>query len=148
MLSISKIAFFIPATPFLAACLILILLISFNRTVNRLSKPVTFIIVNSVVLPTLVAMFLSFKHLYGEVVNSSINLFGLHYLINLKLDSASEISIIFIGLISLLIMILSYVRLPRQKGYVRYFISLGFISSILFLVVLSNDFSYGFLSNF
>ena len=56
----------------------------------------------------------------------------------LRVGVTSAISIAF-GLIVLTVMVSSYFLLDRKKGYVRYFILLGFISGSVFTFILSGD---------
>ena len=58
-------------------------------------------------------------------------------------DEASEILLIISGIIALVIMLLSYIKLPRNKGYVMYLASVCSFFGRLVLYVLStysNDF--------
>ena len=121
-----------PSIPLLAAIFTAVLLISFNRTINRLTKPISFLLISSVLLSTIYSLILFFKHITGVSNFNPLSIIDTDYTLNLNLNSTSEIYLISIGSIALIIMIFSYLRLPRQKGYVRYLISLSFFSGLLF----------------
>ncbi len=135
-------SFLIPLIPLSFSLLIASLLFSFNRTMNRLSKPVSFILINSVLASTLYAGFLFYRHVSGEFEIKPFGLFNSNLLISFRLDESSEILLIISGLIALTIMLLSYIKLPRNKGYVMYLTSLCFFFGFLFLYCLSTYSSY------
>ena len=132
MITLVDSALLIPSIPLLAAIFTAVLLISFNRTINRLTKPISFLLISSVLLSTIYSLILFFKHITGVSNFNPLSIIDTDYTLNLNLNSTSEIYLISIGSIALIIMIFSYLRLPRQKGYVRYLISLSFFSGLLF----------------
>ena len=138
-------SFLIPLLPLSFSLLIAILVFSFNRTMNRLSKPVSFLLINSILVSTLYSVYLFYKHVNGKVDLQPFLLFNSDFIINFRLNESSEILLIIIGIIALVIMLLSYVKLPRNKGYVMYLTSLCSSFGLLFLYILST-YSARFLS--
>ena len=141
-------SFLIPLLPLSFSLLIAILVFSFNRTMNRLTKPVSFLLINSILVSTLYSGFLFYRHVNGKFEIQPFLLFNSDFLISFRLDESSEILLIISGIIALSIMLLSYIKLPRNKGYVMYLTSVCSFFGLLFLYVLSTystDFiSFGF----
>ncbi len=131
----------IPALPIISALLIGILLVSFNRTMNRLTKPVSFLIINSAAFSTLYALYFVYKHVSGKLYISPLEILNLDYKLSLNLNNSSEISAVFIGIVAIFTMLLSYFKLPRSKGYVAYLVFLSASLGLLFLFAFSNIFS-------
>ena len=130
-------SFLIPLIPLSFSLLIAILLFSFNRTMNRLTKPVSFLLINSILVSTLYSGFLLYRHVNGEFDIQPFGLFNSDVLISFKLDESSEIVLIISGVIALVLMLFSYIKLPRNKGYVMYLTSVCSFFGLLFLYVLS-----------
>ena len=123
------------------ALLILILLVSFNRTMNRLTKPVSFLAVSSLLSSALISAFLYFKKIEGEVFLSNyLKLFESTNLV-LHLNTINEKIVIFFTIIVSLVIGLLFYKLPRQKGYVSLIIGISFISSSIIFAVMFLDFS-------
>ncbi len=131
----------IPLIPLVTALLIFVLLVSFNRTLNRLTKPVTALIALSLLSSTFISSFDYFKKIEEELVLSEFLKFfeGTNLAIHLSL--LNEKIIIFFSLIMILIIGLSFYKLPRKKGYVSLMIGLGLISSSVMISMLLIDFS-------
>ncbi len=131
----------IPLIPLVTSLFILILLASFNRTLNRLTKPVTALVVLSLLSSAFISLFDYFKKIEKELVLSEFLKFfeGKNLVIHLNL--VNEKIIIFFSLIMILIIGISFYKLPRKKGYVSLMISLGLISSSVMLSILLIDFS-------
>ncbi len=123
------------------ALFILILLASFNRTINRLTKPVSFLVVFSLLCSTLISSYLYVKKIEGELFLSNyLRLFESKNLV-LHLNSLTEkITIFFTVIMAIVIGVLFY-KLPRQKGYVSFLIGISFVSSLIIFVVMFLDFS-------
>lgn len=136
-----NISFLIPLIPMGMALFILILLVSFNRTINRLTKPVSALVVFSLLSSALISTFLYFKKIEGEVFFSNyLKLFESTNLV-LHLNSLTEkIEIFFTVIIAIVIGLLFY-KLPRRKGYVTLIIGISLISSSIMFAVLFLDFS-------
>lgn len=124
-----------------AALFIFVLLASFNRTVNRLTKPVSAIIALSLLSSCLISSFYYFKKIEGDLFLSDfLKLFEETNLV-MHLNLVSEKIIIFFSLIMIIIIGGLFYKLPRQKGYVSLMIGLGLISSSVMLSILLMDFS-------
>ena len=131
----------IPLIPLLTSLFILILLASFNRTLNRLTKPVTALVVLSLLSSAFISSFDYFKKIEEELVLSEIFKFFEEKNLVIHLNLVNEKIIIFFSLIMILIIGISFYKLPRKKGYVSFMISLGLISSSVMLSILLLDFS-------
>ena len=131
----------IPLIPLITCLFIFILLVSFNRTLNRLTKPVTSLVALSLLSSALISLFDYFKKIEEELVLSElIKSFEEKNLV-IHLNLVNEKIIIFFSLIMLLIIGLSFYKLPRKQGYVSLMISLGLISSSVMISILLIDFS-------
>ena len=131
----------IPLIPLVTSFLILILLASFNRTINRLTKPVTALVALSLLSSAFISLFDYFKKIEEELVLSEVLKFFEEKNLVIHLNLVNEKIIIFFSLIMILIIGISYYKLPRKKGYVSLMISLGLISSSVILSILLIDFS-------
>ena len=131
----------IPLIPLGIALLILILLVSFNRTINRLTKPVSALAVFSLLSSALISTFLYFKKIEGEVFLSDyLKLFGSTNL-TLHLNSLTEKIVIFFAVIIAIVIGVLFYKLPRRKGYVSLIIGISLISSSIMFAVFFLDFS-------
>ena len=131
----------IPLIPLVTSFFILILLASFNRTLNRFTKPVTALISLSLLSSALISLFDYFKKIEEELVLSEFLKFFEEKNLVIHLNLVNEKIIIFFSLIMILIIGISFYKLPRKKGYVSLMISLGLISSSVILSILLIDFS-------
>ena len=131
----------IPLIPLVTTLFIFILLVSFNRTLNRLTKPVTALIALSLLSSALISLFDYFKKIEKELVLSEFLKFFEETNLVIHLNLVNEKIIIFFSLIMILIIGLSFYKLPRKKGYVSLMISLGLISSSVMISILLIDFS-------
>ena len=131
----------IPLIPLVTSVFILILLASFNKTLNRLTKPVSALVALSLLGSAFISSFDYFNKIEEELVLSEFLKFfeGKNLVIHLNL--VNEKIIIFFSLIMILIIGISFYKLPRKKGYVSLMISLGLISSSVILSILLIDFS-------
>ena len=124
-----------------AALFIFALLASFNRTVNRLTKPVSAIIALSLLGSCFISSFYYFKQIEGDLFLSDfLKMFDETNLV-MHLNLVSEKIIIFFSLIMIIIIGGLFYKLPRKKGYVSLMIGLGLISSSVMLSILLMDFS-------
>ena len=121
----------LPTIPLGMAVFLFLLLRLFNRTINRLTKPVSYLAISSILFSSFLSLFLLSNHIEGQMDLSQ-------YLSSLKnanlefhLNSLTEKIIIIIGVIISLIIIFSMSKLPRKKGYVLYIINLSLASSLL-----------------
>ena len=131
----------IPLIPLVTSIFILILLVSFNRTINRLTKPVTAMVSLSLLSSAFISSFDYFKKIEEELVLSEVLKFFEEKNLVIHLNLVNEKIIIFFSLIMILIIGISFYKLPRKKGYVSLMISLGLISSAVMLTILLKDFS-------
>ncbi len=131
----------IPLIPLVTSLFILFLLASFNRTLNRLTKPVTALVALSLLSSAFISLFDYFKKIEEELVLSEFLKFFDEKNLVIHLNLVNEKIIIFFSLIMILIIGISFYKLPRKKGYVALMISLGLISSSVILSILLIDFS-------
>ena len=131
----------IPLIPLVTALFIFVLLVSFNRTLNRLTKPVTALVALSLLSSALISSFDYFKKIEEELVLSKFLKYFEETNLVMHLNLINEKIIIFFSLIMTLVIGLSFYKLPRKKGYVLLMIGLGFISSSVMISILLIDFS-------
>ena len=131
----------IPLIPLVTALFVFILLVSFNRTLNRLTKPVTALVALSLLSSAFISSFDYLKKIEEELVLSKFLKFFDEKNLVLHLNLVNEKILIFFSLLMILIIGLSFYKLPRKKGYVLLMISLGLISSSVILSILLIDFS-------
>ena len=127
----------IPGIPLMASFFIALLLLSFSKTMNRLTKPVSYFLIASLSFSELINFILLKKNIAGNDI-----LFGSKF--ELIVDRPALLVSESIGLIFLLIMLFSVAKLNRRNGYVRYFIVLGLLSGCVYLF----SFSGGLFHNF
>ena len=131
----------IPLIPLVTSLFIFVLLVSFNRTLNRLTKPVTALVILSLLGSAFISSYDYFKKIEEELVLSKFLKFFEKTNLVIHLNLINEKIIIFFLLIMILVIGLSFYKLPRKKGYVSLIISLGLISSSVMLSILLIDFS-------
>ena len=131
----------IPLIPLVTALFIFILLVSFYRTLNRLTKPVTALVALSLLSSAFISSYDYFKKIEEELVLSEVLKFFEEKNLVIHLNLVNEKIIIFFSLIMILIIGLSFYKLPRKEGYVSMMISLGLISSSVMLSILLIDLS-------
>ena len=131
----------IPLIPFFTSLFIFVLLVSFNRTLNRLTKPVTALVALSLLSSAFISGFDYLNKIEGELVLSKFLKFFEDTNLVIHLNLINEKIIIFFSLIMTLVIGLSFYKLPRKKGYVSLMISLGLISSSVMVSILLIDFS-------
>ena len=127
----------IPSFPIIASSLMAVLLLSFSKTMNRLTKPVSYFLIASLTFSELINFILFKKNIEGNDP-----LFGGKF--QLIVDRSALLVGESIGLIFLLIMILSVAKLKRRTGYVRYFVVLGFLSGCVYLFSFSGSLFHNF----
>ena len=131
----------IPLIPLVTSLFIFVLLVSFNRTLNRLTKPVSALIGLSLLSSAFISSFDYFKKIQEELVLSKFLKFLENTNLVIHLNLVNEKIIIFFSLIMTLVIGLSFYKLPRKKGYISLMISLGLISSSVMISILLIDFS-------
>ena len=127
----------IPGIPIIASVFITVLLLSFSKTMNRLTKPVSYTFIISLALSEVIN-FILFKN----------NTVGNNLILGSKFELVVDKSALFfselIGFVFLLIMLFSFAKLQRRNGYVRYFIFLGFFSGLVYLFSFSGSLFHDF----
>ena len=127
----------IPGIPIIASVFITVLLLSFSKTMNRLTKPVSYIFIISLALSEIIN-FILFKN----------NTVGNNLILGRKFELVVDKSALFfselIGFVFLLIMLFSFAKLQRRNGYVRYFVFLGFFSGLVYLFSFSGSLFHDF----
>ena len=132
---------FLPMLPLGMAFSLFILLRLFTRTINRLTKPVSFLILISIIIPIFLSLFYLSNHIEGNL-GLPINLIFLENLnLQIHLNALTEKLTILIGTISSLIILFSVFKLPRNKGYVSYMVSIGFVTALLIMSTIFYDFN-------
>ncbi len=127
--------------PLAGAILIGLLLISFNKTMNRLSKPVSTFSASCQGVSAVLSYALMRQEFSNPTVKEIIFNLGdkirvLNIQLGIILDKPGATILAFISTISLLLIILSHQLMYRKKKYVLFFIFLGlFNSSLLYLSV-------------
>ncbi len=127
----------IPGFPLIASVFIALLLLSFSKTMNRLTKPVSYFFIISITFSEIINFILLKKNISGNNL-----LFGSNF--QLVVDRQALIVSESIGLIFLVIMLFSVTKLERRNGYVRYFISLGLLSGLVYLFSFSGSLFHNF----
>ena len=141
MTMLLNLTWLIPGLPLLASIFIAVLLLSFSKTMNRLTKPVSYFIIISLTFSEIINFILFKNNISGNDL-----LFGSNLV--LVIDRPALLVAESIGLIFLLIMLFSVAKLERRNGYVRYFISLGLLSSLVYLFSFSGSLFHNFYDPF
>ena len=131
---------FLPALPLGMSIVLFVLLKLFKRTVNRLTKPASFLILISTISSILLSLFYLSNHVEGNLDLPQNLIFLENFNLQIHLNALTEKLIILISTLSALIIIYSVIKLPRRNGYVLYMVSVGFITSFLIFFTLI----YGF----
>ena len=134
-----KVSWLIPFSPLLVSFLISILLITFNRTMNRLGRPISYLVITSIGLSTTLSFLLYNNHLSGEVFDWYLYLFSSELHLGVYVDEIAMLTSMIFGLLGLIIMISFFYFTDRQKGYISSFLSLGFVWGLIFSFILSGD---------
>ena len=127
----------IPGLPIIASIFIALLLLSFSKTMNRLTKPVSYFLIASLAISELINFIFLKKNIEGNDL-----LFGSEF--QLVVDRPALLVAELIGLFFLLIMIFSFAKLNRRSGYVRYFVLLGLLSGFVYLFSFSGSLFHNF----
>ena len=131
----------IPGLPIIASIFIAVLLLSFSKTMNRLTKPVSYFLIISLIFSEIIDFVFFKKNISGNDL-----LFGSN--IELVVDRPAIIFAESIGFIFLLIMLFSVTKLQRRNGYVRYFILLGLFTGFLYIFSFSGNIFHNFYDPF
>jgi len=131
---------FLPALPLGMAFILFILLRLFTRTINRLTKPISFLVLISIISSTLLSLFYLNNHVEGNLDLQTNLIFLKNLNLQIHLNALTEKLTILISIISTLIIIFSVTKLPRKNGYVLYILSIGFVTALLIMSTLSYNF--------
>ncbi len=137
MPSLLDLAWLIPALPLLGASLLGVLLLSFSRTMNRLTKPSSVLLLTTVLLSAILSLFEYINHVSGVPFLSDFLLNKLNF--SIYVDEASFLVSTIISSIFLLFLLTSFASLKRREGYLRYIISIGFLCSFMLIFVFSGE---------
>ena len=132
---------FLPSVPLGMAFFLFILLRLFTRTINRLTKPVSFMILISIISSTLLSLFYLTNHVEDNLDLPTNMIFLGNLNLQIHLNALTEKLTIFISIVSSLIIIFSVIKLPRKNGYVLYMVSVGFITALLIMSTLLYNFN-------
>ena len=132
---------FLPALPLGMSIGLFVLLMLFKRTVNRLTKPASFLILISIISSILLGLFYLSNHVEGNLDLSAYLIFLEDLNLQFHLNALTEKITILIGTVSALIIIFSVIKLPRKNGYVMYMVSIGFITALLIMSTLLYNFN-------
>ena len=127
----------IPGLPIIASIFMALLLLSFSKTMNRLTKPVSFFLIASLSFSEIINFILFKNNISGNEI-----IFGSEF--ELVVDRPALIVAESIGFIFLLIMFFSVAKLKRRSGYVGYFVFLGFLSGCVYLFSFSGSSFHNF----
>ena len=130
----------IPLIPLGGAILIFALLISFTRTINRLTKPISYISIFSILLSAILTSFFLLNH-FEETI-SIANYFNTFKDNNLAIhvNAFTEKIILIADLTTIFVITISLLKLPRREGYVLYIGNLSLVTSIIIFSIFLIDF--------
>ena len=143
MPSASELAWLIPVLPLLGACLTGLGLISFNRTVNRLRKPVALFLISCVGAAAVLSYAVLAEQLAGagptEMLFNWASAGTFNLPMGFRVDPLGAVMLALVTTIAVLVMVYSDGYMAHDKGYVRFFTYLAlFSSSMLGLVISPN----------
>ena len=143
MSSAAELAWLIPLLPLFGAVITGLGLISFNRTINRLRKPVALLLISCVgaaavisyaVLASQLAGAPAVEHLFVWASAGDFSL-PMGYVV----DPLAAVMLALVTTIALLVLVYSHGYMAHDKGYVRFFTYLAlFSSSMLGLIISPN----------
>ena len=143
MPSASELAWLIPLIPLIGACITGLGLISFNRTVNRLRKPVALLLLTCVGIAAVLSYAVLAEQLAGaaprEVLFDWASAGSFSLQMGYRVDALGAVMLALVTTVALLVMVYSDGYMAHDKGYVRFFTYLAlFSSSMLGLVISPN----------
>jgi NAD(P)H-quinone oxidoreductase subunit 5 len=143
MPSAAELAWLIPVLPLLGACLTGLGLITFNRTINRLRKPVALLLLTCVGASAVLSFAVLAEQLAGaaprEVLFDWASAGSFNLQMGFRVDPLGAVMLALVTTIALLVMVYSDGYMAHDKGYVRFFTYLAlFSSSMLGLVISPN----------
>ena len=141
--SAAPLAWLIPVLPLAGACLVGLGLISFNRTINRLRKPVAVFLISCVGASAVLSYTILAQQLAGagatEVLFNWASAGTFNLEMGFRVDPLGAVMLALVTTIALLVMVYSDGYMAHDKGYVRFFTYLAlFSSSMLGLIISPN----------
>ena len=137
----SELAWLIPVLPLAGACFVGFLLISFKLTMNRLSKPVSFLLVSCVGAAAVLSYALLAEQRAGTAASKVIfdlpGLTDLNLQIGFVVDGIGAEMLALISTAGMLLMLSAHIYMVGKKNYVSFFTYLGFFTSALLGLALS-----------
>ena len=118
-----NLSIFLPSIPLGMTLFIFLLLKSFNKTINRLTKPISYLAIFSIFTSTCLSLWFLLKNVEGNIPLSQYLSFLENYNLELHLNQLTEKIIIIIGLVFSSILTFSVLKLPRKNGYVMYVVN-------------------------
>jgi len=137
-----NLSIFIPLIPFGMTLFIFLLLRSFNKTINRLTKPISYLAIFSIILSVGLTLFFLLRHIEGNILLSRYLSFLKSYNLELHLNQLTEKIIIIVGSLFSLILIFSVLKLPRRNGYVMYVVNVNLLASLTITALLLFNFQF------
>ena len=133
----------IPLLPLIGAAITGLGLISFNRTFNRLRKPVALLLITCVGIAAVLSYAVLAEQLAGagarEVLFNWASAGDFNLQMGYRVDALGAVMLALVTTIALLVMVYSDGYMAHDKGYVRFFTYLAlFSSSMLGLVISPN----------
>jgi NAD(P)H-quinone oxidoreductase subunit 5 len=143
MPSASELAWLIPLVPLIGAAITGLGLISFNRTINRLRKPVALLLLTCVGIAAVLSYAVLAEQLAGagsrEVLFNWASAGDFNLQMGYRVDALGAVMLSLVTTIALLVMVYSDGYMAHDKGYVRFFTYLAlFSSSMLGLIISPN----------
>ena len=143
MPSASELAWLIPLVPLIGAAITGLGLISFNRTINRLRKPVALLLLTCVGIAAVLSYAVLAEQLAGagsrEVLFNWASAGDFNLQMGYRVDALGAVMLALVTTIALLVMVYSDGYMAHDKGYVRFFTYLAlFSSSMLGLIISPN----------
>jgi NAD(P)H-quinone oxidoreductase subunit 5 len=143
MPSAAEVAWLIPVLPLIGAAITGLGLISFNRTINRLRKPVAVLLLTCVGAAAVLSYAVLAEQLAGaaptEVLFNWASAGSFNLQMGFRVDPLAAVMLALVTTIALLVMVYSDGYMAHDKGYVRFFTYLAlFSSSMLGLVISPN----------
>ncbi len=143
MTSAAELAWLIPVLPLVGAAISGLGLISFNRTVNRLRRPVALLLISCVGAAAVLSFAVLAEQLAGapatEVLFDWASAGSFNLQMGFRVDALAAVMLALVTTVALLVMVYSDGYMAHDKGYVRFFTYLAlFSSSMLGLVISPN----------
>jgi NAD(P)H-quinone oxidoreductase subunit 5 len=143
MPSAAELAWLIPVLPLVGAAISGLGLITFNRTVNRLRRPVALMLISCVGAAAVLSFAVLAEQLAGaaplEVLFDWASAGSFNLQMGFRVDALGAVMLSLVTTIAVLVMVYSDGYMAHDKGYVRFFTYLAlFSSSMLGLVISPN----------